>query len=216
YVKETGDAEVLLEPAPFDGRERASLFEHLRRAFHLVARRLGPHGLPLIGRADWNDTLNLNCFSRTPDESFQTTGTSDGPVAESVFIAALFVYCGREYAALAERIGQPDEARRAREAIVRMRAAILQHGWDGEWFLRAYDAAGNKAGRRECDEGQLFIEPQGLCAMAEIDSRLETRALDAVRERLGTRYGIVLVHPAFTRYRPELGEITSYPPGYKE
>src|SRR5262249_12485854 len=138
YVRETGDAQVLLETAPFDGRERASLFEHLRRAFHHVARRLGPHGLPLIGRADRNDTLNLNCLSRTPDESFQTTGTSDGPVAESIFIAALFVYCGREYAALAERIGQPDEARRAREEIARMRETILRDGWDGEWFLRRY------------------------------------------------------------------------------
>jgi cellobiose phosphorylase len=207
YIKETGDLVVLEE-----------LFEHLRRAYAWVGARKGPHGLPLIGRADWNDTLNLNCFSRTPDESFQTTGKGDGPLAESIFIAALFVYAAREYADLAERIGKPDEARLARAEAALMREAILRYGWDGEWFLRAYDAAGRKVGSRDCEEGQIFIEPQGFCALAGIgvEEGHAARALDATRERLGTRYGMVLVHPAYTRYRPELGEITSYPPGYKE
>src|SRR5262249_43987386 len=104
YIKETGDWNVLVESVPFADDTHATLFEHLRRAFHRVAGRLGPHGLPLIGRADWNDTLNLNCFSRTPDESFQTTGRADGDVAESVLIAAMLVFIGPEYAALAERI----------------------------------------------------------------------------------------------------------------
>ena len=99
-----------------------------------------------------------------------------------------------------------------------MSEAVLRHGWDGEWFLRAYDFFGNKVGSRENTEGQIFIEPQGFCVMAGIgvESGHARRALDAVRDRLDTAHGIVLVNPAYTGYRVELGEITSYPPGYKE
>ena len=220
YVKETGDLRVLEEEVPFDNQpeDAASLYEHLRRSFHFVLARLGPHGLPLIGRADWNDCLNLNCFSVTPDESFQTTENRSGGVAESVFIAALFVHAGSDFADLADAIGCHAEAEAAREHVARMGRTVLEHGWDGEWFLRAYDFFGNKVGSRECDEGQLFIEPQGYCVMAGIgveDGRA-LRALDAVQARLATPHGIVLQQPAYTRYHVELGEITSYPPGYKE
>src|SRR5690606_9914881 len=109
YVKETGDVSILHEQVPFDNDENntATLFEHLTRSFQFTLNNLGPHGLPLIGRADWNDCLNLNCFSEEPGESFQTTGNKTGGVAESVFIAAQFVYAGPEYAALAELAGKP-------------------------------------------------------------------------------------------------------------
>jgi cellobiose phosphorylase len=220
YVKETGDLAVLREDVPFDGdpTNGAPLLDHLRRSFDGVVANLGPHGLPLIGRADWNDCLNLNCFSTTPDESFQTTENRAGRTAESVFIAALFVHAGGLYAELAEATGDAEEAARARRHVERMARTVLEHGWDGEWFLRAYDFFGEKVGSRECDEGQLFIEPQGFCVMAGIgvaDGRA-VRALDSVKARLDTPHGIVLHQPAYTRYRPELGEITSYPPGYKE
>jgi cellobiose phosphorylase len=220
YVKETGDLAILEESVPFDNDESnsATLFEHLRRSFHHVPANLGPHGLPLIGRADWNDCLNLNCFSETPDESFQTTGNRTGRTAESVFIAALFVHAAPDYASLAEAMGLPDEARAAREHAVRMTRTVLEHGWDGEWFLRAYDFFGKKVGSRECQEGQLFIEPQGFCVMAGIGvvEGHARKALDSVKTRLDTEHGIVLLQPAFTRYHVELGEISSYPPGYKE
>jgi cellobiose phosphorylase len=223
YVKETGDIGILEERVPFDHDvdRSGTLFEHLTRSFDHVIERLGPHGLPLIGRADWNDCLNLNCFSTTPDESFQTTQAStsiDGKTAESVFIAGMFVAIGAEYAALAELLGKQAEVARARESIERMTGNVLQHGFDGQWFLRAYDAHGNKVGSRENAEGRIYVEPQGFCVMAGIGVKegVAIKALDSVKELLDTRHGVVLVHPAYTRYHVELGEISSYPPGYKE
>jgi cellobiose phosphorylase len=172
----------------------------------------------LIGRADWNDCLNLNCFSETPDESYQTTGNRTGRTAESVFIAGMFVYIGPEYATLCERRGQGDEAARARREVASMEQVVLQHGWDGEWFLRAYDFFGDRVGSAQNEEGKIFIEPQGFCVMAGIGKHTgqAVRALDSVKERLDTPYGVVLVNPAYSRYHVELGEISSYPPGYKE
>jgi cellobiose phosphorylase len=220
YIKETGDFAILDEQVPFDNdlNDKATLLEHLKRSFDHVLNNLGPHGLPLIGRADWNDCLNLNCFSETPDESYQTTGNRTGRTAESIFIAGMFVYIGPEYAALCERRGLKDEAARARTEVTKMVDVVLKHGWDGDWFLRAYDFFGNKVGSKECEDGQIFIEPQGFCVMAGIGvkSGEAKRALDSVKARLDTQYGIVLQTPAYKEYHVELGEISSYPPGYKE
>lgn len=220
YIKETGDYTILDEPVAFncDETNKASLFEHLKRSFYHVIHNLGPHGLPLIGRADWNDCLNLNCFSSTPDESFQTYGDPDGRVAESIFIAGMFVFIGPDFVELCERRGLEEEAAKARKHIEQMRETTLKHGFDGEWFLRAYDAHGNKVGSRECKEGQIFIEPQGFCVMAGIgvEEGVAQKALDAVQERLDTPYGIVLQNPPYEKYYLNLGEISSYPPGYKE
>ena len=194
------------------------LMEHLRRSFTYTLTHLGSHGLPLIGRADWNDCLNLNCFSSHPGESFQTTGPSEGPVAESVFIAGMFCKYGPIWADLCRRRGFAGEAKAAEDAIAAMEQAVLKDGWDGEWFLRAYDAFGNKVGSKECDEGQIFIEPQGMCVMAGIgrDGGQAQQAMNSVRDRLETKYGVVVHQPAYTSYRLNLGEISSYPPGYKE
>jgi len=220
YLRETGDFSILGESVSFDNNESLSdtLLEHLRRSFKFTAEHLGPHGLPLIGRADWNDCLNLNCFSLMPGESFQTTGPDDGDVAESVFIAGMFVKYGRAYADILGHLGLRDEKALAEEKISSMEKTVLDSGWDGEWFKRAYDAFGNPVGSRECEEGQIFIEPQGMCVMAGIGKETgeAERALLSVHERLETKYGIVLNQPAYTSYHLELGEITSYPPGYKE
>jgi cellobiose phosphorylase len=220
YIKETGDYGILDEQVPFDNDEKkaASLAEHLKRSFHHVVNNLGPHGLPLIGRADWNDCLNLNCFSETPDEPFQTTGNKTGRTAESLFIAGMFTTIGPEYARLLDKRGQTEEARQARELIAKMEQAILKDGWDGSWFLRAYDFYGKKVGSKECDEAQIFIEPQGFIVMGGVGLQggQAKAALDSVKERLDTPHGIVLNNPAFTKYHVELGEITTYPPGYKE
>ena len=220
YVKETGDYGLLDELVPFDNDPSnvATMLEHCKRSFDHVVENLGPHGLPLIGRADWNDCLNLNCFSETPDEPFQTTGNREGRTAESVMIAGMFVFIGPEYGKLCELRGLDAETARVSAEVERMRKAVLEHGWDGEWFLRAYDYFGNKVGSRENEEGQIFIEPQGFCVMAGIgvESGQAKQALDSVKERLDTRYGIVLNNPAYTRYHLELGEISTYPPGYKE
>ena len=220
YIKETGDLSILDEQVDFnnDSTLAKPLMEHLKRSFDYTLTHLGPHGLPLIGRADWNDCLNLNCFSKEPGESFQTFGPSEGPVAESVFIAGMFVKYGREYAQINELLGNQTEADRAYAAVDTMYDTILDAGWDGEWFLRAYDAFGEKVGSRNCEEGQIYIEPQGFCVLADVgvnDGQAE-KALDSVKEKLDTKYGIVLLQPAYTTYHLNLGEISSYPPGYKE
>ena len=221
YIKETGDFGILQEQVPFDNREGSelSLFEHLRVSFNHVIENLGPHMLPLIGRADWNDCLNLNCFSWDPNESFQTTeNMTEGSKAESLMIAGLFVVCGRDYAELCRHIGCNEEAARAQTCVDSMVEAVKKHGWDGDWYLRAYDYFGHKVGSKENEEGQIFIESQGWCSMAGIglEEGMVQKALDAVKERLDCEHGIVLNNPAFTKYVVEYGEISTYPAGYKE
>ena len=220
YLRETGDFSILDEMVDFDNDPALAqpLMEHLRRSFQYTVTHKGPHALPLIGRADWNDCLNLNCFSTTPGESFQTFGPSEGPVAESVFIAGMFVKYGEEYAELCDYLHLANEAASARSEVEAMRQSVLDAGWDGDWFRRAYDALGNPVGSKLCEEGQIFIEPQGMCVMAGIGVKegLAERALVSVKERLDSKHGIVMQQPAYTRYHVELGEISSYPPGYKE
>ena len=220
YLRETGDYSILEEQVPFDNDASlaAPFLEHLRRSVNYTMTHLGPHKLPLIGRADWNDCLNLNCFSAHPGESFQITGPSEGPVAESVFIGGMFVKYGTAYARLCIHLGLVDEAAKVTAAVEEMNAACLSAGWDGAWFRRAYDAYGAPIGSKECKEGQIFIEPQGMCVMAGIgkQSGQALKAMQSVEERLDTKYGIVLLQPAYTEYYLNLGEISSYPPGYKE
>ena len=221
YIKETGDFTILDEPVPFDNEpgSEVSLMEHLRISFDHVVNNLGPHMLPLIGRADWNDCLNLNCFSWDPNESFQTTeNKTEGSKAESLMIAGLFVVCGRDYVELCRHLGYADEASRAEGLVEDMVEAVKKHGWDGDWYLRAYDYFGRKVGSHENEEGQIFIESQGWCTMAGIglEEGMVQKALDSVKERLDCEHGIVLNNPAFTKYVVEYGEISSYPAGYKE
>ena len=220
YLYETGDWSILDEQVDFDNdpTQARPLMEHLRRSFNFTKTHLGPHGLPLIGRADWNDCLNLNCFSEHPGESFQITGPSEGPVAESVFIAGMFVKYGGAYVRICRHLGLNEEAEEAEKAVAQVEKATLDAGWDGAWFRRAFDAFGHVVGGKECEEGQIFIEPQGMCVMAGIGKETgeAEAALKSVEERLDTRYGIVLLQPAYTKYHLELGEISSYPPGYKE
>ena len=221
YIKETGDFSILDEMVPFDNKPgtEVKLFDHLKISMDHVINNLGPHGLPLIGRADWNDCLNLNCFSWDPNESFQTTeNQSKGSKAESLMIAGLFVVTGKDYVELCRRLGKPHEADRMETAVKAMENAVKIHGWDGEWFLRAYDFYGEKIGSNENDEGKIFIESQGWCTMAGIGLKegLCDKALDSVKERMECEHGIVLNNPAYTTYHVEMGEISSYPEGYKE
>ena len=226
YLKETGDWDILRAPVPFDNRpgSETPLYEHLQRSIQFTLDNLGPHGLPLIGRADWNDCLNLNVYSTEPGESFQTAPLKrEGDVAESVFIAGLFVLAAREMSRICDVIGLPvsqidQEGSLHLDAAEKMQHTVQMHGWDGEWFLRAYDAAGEKVGSQGCAEGQIYIEPQGMCVMAGIgveDGRAR-QALTSVRVNLATEHGIMLQQPAYSSYQVNLGEISSYPPGYKE
>ncbi|HVU10812.1 MAG TPA: hypothetical protein VHD90_06015 [Phototrophicaceae bacterium] len=220
YLKESGDWSILDVPVPYDNQPGSEmpLYEHLQRSIQYTLDRLGPHGLPLIGRADWNDCLNLNTFSDEPGQSFQTTTNMDGKVAESILIGGLFVIAAHEMEAIAQARGLSDESARYHQAADHMDATVRAQGWDGAWFLRAYDHFGAKVGSASCAEGQIFIEPQGICVIAGIgvEDGLARQALDSVRERLATPHGIILQQPAYSHYYLNLGEISSYPPGYKE
>ncbi len=220
YIKETGDWRILDTPVQYENQvgSETSLYEHLQRSLQYTLDRLGPNDLPLIGRADWNDCLNLNCFSDTPGQSFQTTTNKDGKVAESIFIAGLFILVAKEMVEIAGRRQDAVEKSKIEQAIAKMESAIWKSGWDGEWFLRAYDDYGYVLGSKENKEGKIFIEPQGICIWAGLgieDGRAQM-ALDSVAKYLATKHGIVLQQPAFSRYYLHLGEISSYPPGYKE
>ncbi len=224
YIKETGDYSILDENVPYRNDEKLAqpMMHHLKQSFYHVAENVGPHGLPLSMRADWNDCLNLSCFSDTPGESFQTyTSPKYGEdkfskVAESVFVATLFTYAGPEYVALCKKKGDDAEAAKAQAEIDKMKENIKAAGWDGDWFIRAYDDFGKKVGSNECEEGKIFIEPQGFGIMSDIDASYAPKVLDAVEDRLGCKYGLVLNNPAFTKYYIEYGEISTYPGGYKE
>ncbi len=227
YIKESGDWSILDAPVQYENEpgSETPLYEHLQRALQYTLDRLGPNHLPLIGRADWNDCLNLNCFSDTPGQSFQTTVGKDGKVAESVFIAGLFVLACKEMEGIATRqlpITNYQFEIRSPEfyinAAAEMEKAVWAAGWDGEWFRRAYDDFGKPLGSKENAEGKIFIEPQGMCVLAGlgIENGNALKALDSVEKYLTTPHGIVLQNPAYTRYYLEYGEISSYPPGYKE
>ena len=221
YIKETGDFSILDEMVPFDNQPgtEVTLFEHLKVSMNHVIENLGPHQLPLIGRADWNDCLNLNCFSWDPNESFQTTeNKSEGSKAESLMIAGLFVVTAKQYVELCRKIAKDSEADRMQKAIDAMIEAVKRDGWDGEWYLRAYDYFGKKIGSHECEEAKIFIESQGWCTMAEIGAEdgMVAKSLDSCKKYLECEHGMVLNNPAFTKYIYEYGEISSYPEGYKE
>jgi len=219
YIRETGDFTILDHPTPFNNEEgtEVPLLEHLRRSVRFNTEHKGPHGLPLIGRADWNDCLNLNCFSMTPGESFQTCSNFESGKAESVFIAGMYVKYAGEYADLLDRIGLADEAKEVREEVLKTEKAVLDYGWDGEWFRRAYDAFERPIGSKENAEGKIFIEPQGMCVMAGIGGKeYGKKALASTEKYLGDEFGIELLAPCYSEYHDYLGEISSYPPGYKE
>jgi len=224
YIKETGDFSILDEPSSYADlpESKATILDHLFQSMQFTLDKLGPHGLPLIGHADWNDCLNLNCFSSHPGESFQTFGDRPNGAAESIMIAGLFLYAFSEMESLLNHIKNKEKTavlggvfKKGYESI---KKAVEVSGWDGEWFLRAYDYYGSKVGSKECQEGKIFIESQGWCIMGGIglEDGKARKALDSVEKFLATPYGIVLVQPAYTHYYLNLGEITSYPPGYKE
>ena len=225
YIKETGDWGLLDEMVPYDNDDSKAqpMLDHLKASFYKIVNNLGPHGLPLAMRADWNDCINLSCYSDTPGESFQTYTNpkfaAEGgysKIAESVMVATLFTYTGPNYVAILKHLGKDDEAAAAQAEIDKMKKNIMESAWDGDWFLRAYDANGEKMGSKECEEGQIFIEPQGFAIMSDIDEDATKKTLKAIDERLNTKHGLVLNNPAFTKYYIQYGEISTYPGGYKE
>ena len=221
YIKETGDFSILKEKTGYADIENTdvTLMHHLHVSLKYTMDHLGPHGLPLIGHADWNDCLNLNCFSTTPGESFQLAGHIEKDnVAESVMIAGLFCRACNNMADLLMKLGNKGQAEGYIQQAEEMKKKVYAYGWDGEWFLRAYDAYGIKLGSKDNEEGKIFIESQGWCVLGGIgmENGYAEKALNSVRKHLATPNGIILQQPAFQKYHIHLGEVSSYPPGYKE
>ena len=225
YIKESGDWSILDEMVPYDNdmSKAEPLLEHLKVSFYHIVNNLGPHGLPLAMRADWNDCINLSCFSDTPGESFQTYTNpkfkAEGgysKVAESVFVAALFTFAGPNYVSILNHVGKKEEAAKAQAEIDKMKKVMMESAWDGNWFIRAYDANGEKMGSKDCEESKIFIEPQGFAIMSDIDKDATEKTLKAIDENLNCEFGLVLNYPAFTKYHVQYGEISTYPQGYKE
>ena len=182
---------------------------------------LGPHGLPLIGRADWNDCLNLNCFSKTPGESFQTTANFESGVAESLFIAGMFVGVCPDYQELCRRYGwrtrrpRPSPGAQSRDA----KRLCSSMAGTASGSCAPMMRSATRSAAHECDEGQIYIEPQGFLVMAGVgvkEGLCAARAGFRPRQVCSAPHGVAILTPPYTRYHLELGEISSYPPGYKE
>jgi cellobiose phosphorylase len=226
YIKETGDISILNEPTGYADKQyviredRETLLHHLETSIGYTMRKRGPNGLPLIGRADWNDCLNLNCYSTEPNESYQNGGLTDleNSKAESVMIAGLFLYASREMAELYEFLERPADGDRMREVRETMLCTVEDVAWDGEWYRRAYDRQGDPVGSHLCAEGKIFIESQGWCVLGGAGSKngRAAKAMASMEKHLFTKNGIVLQQPAYSEYNLNLGEISSYPPGVKE
>jgi cellobiose phosphorylase len=221
YIRETGDTSILKEACGYADKpgSTGTLLHHIETSIAYTLKNRGPHGLPLIGHADWNDCLNLNCFSKEPNESFQCTGDIAGSQAESVMIAGLFLYAARDLAALYRFLGREDDAQRVDGHYAGMLNTIETTAWDGGWYKRAFDAAGQPVGSKSCKEGKIYIESQAWCVLGgagQTNGRAR-KALAAVDKHLYRRgLGCALQYPPYSTYHLELGEVSSYPPGYKE
>ena len=221
YIKETGDDSILNEKVGYaDVKEKtATLMDHLELSIRYTLENRGPHKLPLIGHADWNDCLNLNCFSKEPNESFQTAShNTEEEVAESLMIAGLFLKACKDMKALYAHLGAPEKGDIAQKSYDEMIEAVEIHGWDGEWYRRAYDAFERPVGSKENDEGKIYIESQGWLVMGGAGAKngRAQQALESVHTHLYTENGCVLQQPPYQSYHLHLGEVSSYPPGYKE
>lgn len=202
YLKETGEYVILKTRTPFVDGPPASLYEHLARALNYSYAQLGPHELPLIGVADWNDCLNP---------------TGPRAQAESVWVAEFLYYVTNEMIALARRLGcRMDAARWARKAA-RLRVAVNRHAWDGAWFIRAFDDRRRPIGSHRCREGKIHLNAQSWAVISGITTPDRARrCMDAVRRFLDSPHGIRLCAPAYTTYDPSVGAVGTFEPGLKE
>ncbi len=206
YLKETGDFDFLNEPIPFYEKNKAgqaseagTVYEHLRRAIEFTHGDTGAHGLPLAGFADWNDTINLR------------TG------AESLFTANLYGKALREMITLAEMLGYSYNLEQFKSYYQEMQTAINRAAWDGEWYLRYFDADGSPIGSHANPQGQIFTNAQSWAVISGFaPPERAAAALEAVYNRLNTPNGIKLSTPGYNGYDPDKGGVSTYPPGAKE
>jgi cellobiose phosphorylase len=205
YIKETGDLEFLSEIVPFYEKDKAgqplengTVLEHLKRSLAFTRKDVGRHGLPLLGFADWNDTVNL------------PTG------AESLFSANLYGKALLEMMALEEFTGDPGLVEH-QAAYDEMKARVENTAWDGRWYRRYYDAEGRPVGSSQNEYGKIYLNGQSWPVISGFAGPERAReAMDSVYRELNTKYGIKLSSPGFNGYDPRYGGVTTFPPGAKE
>ncbi|MGB2965220.1 MAG: hypothetical protein WBB69_14665 [Anaerolineales bacterium] len=206
YLKETGELSFLDEQIPYyekdkEGKplESGTVLEHLSRGIEFTRTHIGDHGLPLLGFADWNDTVNLR------------------PGAESVFTACLYGVALQELIELGEFLHKDDLVSRWKEDYGEMKSRINDAAWDGEWYHRYYDSDGSPIGSKTNQQGRIFTNAQSWPVMAGYadESRGRT-ALDSVKKYLNTDHGIKLSTPGYDGFDPHKGGVSTYPPGTKE
>jgi cellobiose phosphorylase len=202
YIKETGDMSVLGEDVNFVEGSSASLYEHLKRSIDFTLNSMGKHGMPLLGTADWNDPQSL-----------------PGPnnAAESVWTAMLFYKVLLELTELCKECKRGKDAKRFAAIADKTKTHVNEKAWDGDWYFRAYDDSGNLVGSSKCNEGKIYINTQSWAVISQIAPKERgIRCMNSVKKHLDTEYGIMLLAPAYSRYHPEIGALSSYAPGLKE
>jgi len=202
YIKETGDMTILDENVNFVEGSSASLYEHLKRSIDFTLNNMGKHDLPLLGTADWNDPLSL-----------------PGPnnAAESVWVAMLFHKVLLELTELCKEYKREKDAQRFAAIADKTKTHVNEAAWDGDWYIRAYDDSGDLVGSSKCKEGKIYLNTQSWAVISQIAPRERgIQCMNSVKKYLDTEYGIMLLAPAYSRYYPEIGALTSYAPGLKE
>lgn len=206
YLKETGDYDFLNEEItfysktlPLAERNKASVLEHLKLALNFTKHNVGQHGLPLLGYADWNDTVNL------PGD------------AESVFVAHQYGVALKEMILLMEFLGDATKMEEYQQDYEHMKNVVNEHCWDGEWYKRYFEANGNPIGSKENKEGQIYTNAQSWAVMSGFaDGERAEKALNSVFNIMNTEFGIKLSYPGYNGFDPQKGGVTTYPPGAKE
>ncbi len=206
YLKETGDFDFLKEKIAFYEKDKdeeplevGTVWNHLKRAIWFTHDNAGAHGLPLLGFADWNDTVNLPAG------------------AESVFTANLYGWALKEMIALAKMLGKDKVLKQFKKYYREMKSTVNETAWDGDWYVRYFDPEGNPLGSKQNQQGQIFTNAQSWAVLSGFATKDRAiRALDSVCERLNTANGIKLSTPGYNGFDPEKGGVTTYPPGAKE
>lgn len=206
YLKETGDFDFLKKEVPYYEKDKqenpletGTVWGHLKRAIHFTQDNTGAHGLPLLGFADWNDTVNLPAG------------------AESLFTANLFGCALNEMIALAKQLGKNKTEKKFKKFYQKMKSSVNQTAWDGDWYVRYFDPQGNPIGSKQNEQGQIFSNAQSWAVLSGFaPEERALSALDSVFEMLNTTNGIKLSTPGYNGFDPEKGGVTTYPPGAKE
>ncbi len=221
YVSFVGDVAILDEKVPFlEGRpikpeeesyygqpsrseESGTLYEHCVRAIE-HGLRFGVHGLPLMGSCDWNDGMNL---------------VGKEGRGESIWLAFFFYDVLMRFAELARKRNETAFADRYQAQAQQLQGNVERHGWDGDWYRRAYFDSGEPLGSQSNSECQIDSLPQSWSVLSGAGQpERARRAMKAVEERLVRRQAklIQLLDPPFDRSVPSPGYIQGYVPGIRE